>query len=179
MSADRHTQSAASPSRSTVRRRIAAAGCALALGLGVGASQAHAVPQAGGQASHPTQAPAFHGPPDVRLGTESISLSLHPYTSCWSSDHGGVCYDGIPPKPLPSLGGVTEQVQLAFPRDGWHFRVTATDAQGQQSRVRLIPSGSHEWRLALASRPAGRYALDIFGRGPQGDVAVAAALTLT
>jgi hypothetical protein len=151
----------------------------LALGGGLVASQAQAQAATPGKAGIPAGTAAFHGPPNVRLSTDSVSLSLHPYTACWSNDHQGVCYDGIPPRPLPSLGGTYSAVTLAFPRDGWHFRVTATDAQGAQSKVRLIPGDPHEWRLALSARPDGRYTLDVFGRGPQGDVAVAAAVTLT
>lgn len=178
MPIDRVARPSAAVSRPRGRRRLAAVGCVLALGFGVGASQAQAVTQAG-QVPRATTVAAFHGPPDVHLTTGSVSLSLSPYTSCWYDAHGGVCYDGVPPKPLPSLGGISSRVNLTFPPDGWHFQVTATDAQGHVSRVRLIPGDPGEWRLALASRPDGRYRLDIFGGGPQGDVAVAAALTLT
>lgn len=179
MTTERLTRLPASGDRPKALRRIAAVACGVTLALGASASQAQAAFQGGERPVEPRRALAFQGPPDVRLTNGSVTLLLHPYGSCWSDAHQGVCYDGSPPRPLASLGGTSTQVRLAFPRDGWHFRVTAADAQGRRSRVTLLRVGAREWRLDLSDLPNGHYRLDVFGRGSQGDVAAASALTLT
>ena len=167
----------ATKSRSRIRR-VAAVTCVVALGLGVGAAQAQPArpSQSTPAAAHETL--DFSGPPAVRLDNGSVTLALRPYTSCWT--HGDVtgCYDGMPMKPLASLGGTYGPVRLAFPRDDWHFRVSVVGADGHRTKIRLIAIDPQLWRLDLADLANGRYRVDIFGRGPQGDVVAAGAFTL-
>lgn len=160
-------------------RGVTALALVAALGVGGGTAQALASSPAEGVSARPAAAPRFVGPPPLRLDAKSVSLQTKPYTACWSNSHGGVCYDGIPPQPPPSLGETFYPVTLSFPRDGWSFSVSATDADGDRTKVTLIPTGDQSWRLDLSDYVAGRYRLDIFGTGPQGDVAAAAALNIS
>lgn len=144
--------------------------------LSVGPAQAALRPDSAG-----FQAPyraASQGPPLVRITTDSVALSLRPFTSCWSSGHTGMCYDGIPLRPLPSTGSTQRPLALAFPRDGWRFTVTVTDAKGHRTRLHVVRTSAQSWRLVLKGLADGRYRASVFGRGPQGDVAAAFAFFL-
>ncbi len=164
--------------RRTRRRRTVVAGSVLAL-FAIGGAQAQAAPNA-----HPLSAPgarvmlAHPGPPPVTLSSSGITLAMTPYTSCWYDDHGGSCLDGIPPKPVPSLGGLYGRVTLSFARDGWHFTVSAVDGAGHRTKLTLVRLSAREWRLPLGGLPEGRYRVDVFGRGPEGDVAAAAGFSV-
>ena len=166
------------PKRWCRRHQAVAVGCVLVL-AGI-TSAAQATTPAGG----PSLPAAEHlilqqgAPPPVRLIAGRVVLALDPYTSCWSTASSAMCYDGIPPTPLPSLGGTTGPVRLAFHRSDWWFRVRLEDRGGTVRPVKVVQTGPQRWRLASASLPVGRYRADVFGRGPQGDVAAAFALTL-
>jgi len=151
----------------------------MVLGLGVGAAQAQTAHSIQPATTYQEQTPLFRGPPPVQLSDRLATLSVHPYSSCWSGRHGGVCYDGFPPRPLPSLGGSTGLVRLGFAADSWRFKVSAVDAQGERTAITLVRTAPRQWRLSLAELPDGRYRIDIFGKGPQGDVAAVTALTLS
>lgn len=158
--------------------RLVASGCAAALAGGLVAGNADALISRDTPAASAVQQTPPKGPPPVRLSDYSLTLALHPYTSCWSSGSSGLCYDGMPPRPVPSMGGVSGPVTLAFGEDGWRFHVTVKDRKGDSSRVRLVKISPHHWRLALRPLADGRYRADVFGRGPEGDVAAAFAFTL-
>ena len=155
---------------------VLACAVALALALITGQAQALSIPDS--SAPHAPQRAAVQGPPPVRVSTLWSTLALHPYTSCWSTGNAGMCYDGRPSHPLPSTGATAGPVRLTFARDGWRFQITVTDQNGDQTRVRMVRKSPRSWRLALGVLPDGRYRADVFGRGPQGDVATAFAFTL-
>ncbi len=157
---------------------LGAAACVVALASALMAGPAAALLSPDTSATHPLQQTPPKGPPNVRLSTGSVNLALHPYSSCWSTGHSGMCYDGMPPRPLPSVGGTDGPIGLAFARDRWRFRVSVTDEEGDRSNVDLVRTSPRHWRLALGALPDGRYRADVFGRGPQGDVAAAFAFTL-
>ncbi len=171
------TASQRAATRRARRRGIGAAVAVLIL-LPIGAAQAQAPLGARGPTTPAHRPSAFKEPPPVHVASDTVDLATHPFGSCWSTGHGGVCYDGPSPNPPPSLGAVTGPVRLAFPRDGWHFRVSLVDSRGYRTRVHLVALGARSWRLALQAIPDDTYNLDIFGKGPQGDVVAAAALTL-
>jgi hypothetical protein len=165
------------PARWRRRHQAAAVGCVLAL-AGI-TSAALATTSAGGPSLPAAARPGpQQGPPPVRLVAGGVVLALDPYTSCWSTASSAMCYDGIPPTPLPSLGGTTAPVRLAFDRSDWRFSGTMVDPGGTARQVRLVRIGPKRWRLALGPLPDGRYRADVFGGGPQGDVAAAFALTV-
>ncbi len=188
MSVQRTVSRPAFASRSTLHR-ISAIACLFALAPGLSAAAAKtAAPNATTSRSpdqHSSdmqgpevQGPEVQGPPPVRLFTSSLTLAVHPYTSCWTSGNAGMCYDGIPPSPLPSLGGTSGPVKLSFARDRWHFQVSVIDKLGDRSRVDLVRTSPREWRFALGPLADGRYRAEVFGNGPQGDVVAAFAFTL-
>lgn len=157
---------------------LGAVACVVALASALMAGPAAALLSPDTSATHPLQQTPPKGPPPVRLSTYSVSLAVNPYSSCWSSGNAGMCYDGIPPRPLPSVGGTDGPIGLAFARDGWRFHVSVTNQEGDRKRVDLVRTSPHHWRLALGEFPDGRYRAAVFGRGPQGDVAAAFAFTL-
>ena len=165
------------PTQRHRRHQAAAVGCVLALASITSAAQA-TTPAGGPSLPAAERSSLQQGPPAVRLIAGGVVLALDPYTSCWFTANTGTCYDGIPPAPLPSLGGTTGPVRLAFDRSDWRFSVTMEDQSGTSRSVKLMRIGPQRWRLALASLPDGRYRADVFGRGPQGDVAAAFAVTV-
>lgn len=84
----------------SVASRLSAVLCAAALAVGFVTTEAQALLKADPAAEVVTNTPPM-GPPPVRISTHSLTLALQPYTSCWSSGQVGMCYDGIPSKPLP------------------------------------------------------------------------------
>jgi hypothetical protein len=172
------TTRARSPRRRLVRR-LGAAACVLALAPTLSAAAAEGTRSPGTSAAAGLQAGVRYGPPPVRLTTTSLTMALVPSSACWTTGQEGICYDGAPPSPLPSLGGLSGPVELVFARDGWHFRLTVKGQNGDRTRIDLVRTSPRSWRLALGSLAPGHYRADLFGRGPQGDVAGAFAFTLT
>lgn len=168
---------AATSSRMRWLGRLGVAACGMAMAFALMSGPAQALFSARGSTSAPERATA-QGPPPVRLVTESVALRIHPFTSCWSTATSGFCYDGFPVKPLPSIGGTHGPITLAFGRDGWRFRVSVRDSSGEQTSVDLVKTDARHWRLVVKDLPDGRYRADVFGSGPQGDVAAAFAFTL-
>jgi hypothetical protein len=165
--------------RTTFGRRSGVAfAVALLLAFGLGPAQA-ARPHSNTAVAHTPQTASASGPPPVRLFTSFVVLALHPYTSCWTSGNSGVCYDGFPPRPLPSLGGTEGGIRLAFAREHWRLEVRVADKRGRHFRLHMVRTSPRSWRLAVGSLRNGRYTADVFGTGPQGDVAAAFAFTLT
>jgi hypothetical protein len=170
-------RSARAPRLSMIHR-FGPAVCVLALAPALTASSADAVrtsddPAAGAAVSQV--------PPPIRLSSPAVSMALVPFSACWSNQHSGFCYDGAPPHPLPSLGGLGGlggKVTLVFARDGWHFRVSAVAKGGHRTRLDLVRTGQRSWLLRLDALPPGHYRAQVFGRGEQGDVAGAFAFTL-
>jgi hypothetical protein len=144
----------------------------LGTGLVLSADASHA-PAGSGQPSRINV-----GPPPVRLSNGWADLVVRPFTSCWSDDDSGMCYDGRPPHPAPSLGETTGPVTLAFPRNRWHFSVSVVDSNGHRSDIRLVRISAQQWRLVVKPLAADHYRASVFGRGPQGDVAATFAFTV-
>ncbi len=155
--------------------RLGAAVCVVALAPALTASAADAVRTSDDPAAG---AAVTQVPPPIRLSSPAVSIALVPFSACWSNQQSGFCYDGAPPHPLPSLGGLGGRVTLAFARDGWHFRVSAVGEGGHRTRLDLVRTGDRSWRLRLDALPPGHYRAQVFGRGEQGDVAGAFAFTL-
>lgn len=113
-------------------------------------------------------------PPNVAVSDGGQNLRLTPYTVCWSNSTGGMCSDGSPPNPLPTLGRVSSPILLRFPASGWKFsasqRQVGADAKRLRMQVRAVDDTT--WELG-SNGPPGRYDVKLFGRGPQGDVSVA------
>jgi hypothetical protein len=119
----------------------------------------------------------------VTVSSAGKQLSLRPGTYCWTvesarSAGNGPCVDGAPSDPLPDLGRVSGEITVAFGVDGWAFQASSQDASHEcaeafPAAVRKV--SGRMWQIALAG-PRGRYAVQLFGRGPQGDVAVSFAV---
>jgi hypothetical protein len=106
-------------------------------------------------------------------------VSLGAWATCWSDKSGGAsfCADGVPPEDPPNLGVTSAPIVVSFPMEGWTF--TGTFRHPDDScRVALAASADEadgHWTLPLTG-PAGAYEVDLYGQGPEGDVAVSFAV---
>jgi len=154
------------------------AGCGSDPGGGGSAGDAASV-----RSAQPTEQSGGSTPPPVIVSSADKQLSLDPVTYCWtvegtSSAGNGACVDGAPSNPPPDLGAVSGEITVTFGADGWLFEASSQEASRDCAEafpavVRQV--GGRTWHIALAG-PRGRYAVELFGRGPQGDVAVSFAV---
>jgi hypothetical protein len=108
-------------------------------------------------------------PPDIVVHGGGRTLSLRPFTYCWIR----LCADGQPPDPLPDIGSAND-VTLTFPVDGWSFHATFVPAGAQDGFVGAVtPIGRHTYRVTPALPGYNAWNVHVFGRGPEGDIAVA------
>jgi len=136
-----------------------------------------------GRSTQSMKPSASSEPPPVIVSYAGKQVSLRPGTYCWtvesaSSAGTGACVDGAPTDPLPDLGVVSGEITVTFGVDGWAFQASSQDARHEcteafPAAVRQV--SGRTWHIALAG-PRGRYAVQLFGRGPQGDVAVSFAV---
>ena len=157
---------------------------ALVAGCGSDASRRGPAGDAGSSRPAPPIEPnGGSKPPPVIVSYAGKQLSLHPVTYCWTvegatSAVNGACVDGAPLSPPPDLGAVAGEITATFGVDGWAFEASSQDARHEcpeafPAVVRQV--SGRAWHIALAG-PRGRYAVQLFGRGPQGNVAVSFAV---
>ena len=111
------------------------------------------------------------GVPQVSVRGADEAVDLRPWTFCWTSG----CADGAPPDDLADLGAPPELV-VTFPEPGWSFEAIFSPADQPCGRRQVVPVeriGEQE-HLVRPAGPAGVYDVDLFGRGPEGDVVVTA-----
>jgi hypothetical protein len=107
---------------------------------------------------------------------------LRPWTYCWSSppkdgEYVTVCADGFPP-PRDEMLRLTSgrAARFWFGRPNWKFEATIASLsdpadQSCQSTADANRVRPRWFRLARPDRP-GVYQVDLFGKGPEGDVFV-------
>ncbi len=129
------------------------------------------------EADIPDVAPEWdeQGAPPIVLQLDGREVALEPWTSCY----GNMCSDGMPVPPFEDAGD-RDLVQFSFPLKGWTFEATFTPvAEGQCERAVTLPaekSGDYTFAIPAAG-PPGAYQVDVFGRGPGGDVVTTFAWT--
>lgn len=120
-------------------------------------------------------------PPPVLLRTPEQDIELKAWTTCWSGPPRsfgrsvGYCADGAPaaPEKLPAVAGA-RAFDFWFGMPGWEFTATYNQLGTDCPHRWTVPAarvGKHQFRIDPAG-PAGRYQVDLFGRGKQGDVAM-------
>ena len=102
------------------------------------------------------------------LTEDGRQLDLAPWTACL----GNGCVDGMPDDDhLPAVGS-PDAVTFGFDLDGWAFEsVTFRQLDAACPRritVAAEETGPRTFRIEPAG-PAGVWAVDVFGRGPEGD----------
>ena len=112
-------------------------------------------------------------PPPVVLHLDDRKERLAPWTSCYLSPEGQAsCRDGMPTPPFVDVGS-RNSVPFAFPLQEWTFQASFTplaDSRCERSiTVDAIKTGRYTFEVPLAG-PPGEYQVDLFGRGPEGDV---------
>ena len=108
-------------------------------------------------------------PPDLVVTAGDAQLVLVPYTYCWTAGGRGVCADGAPPDPLPSLTLENgSDLLIDFPLR-WEIQATLLPESDRCEGVvvDVDPIGAPVDTLGLA----GMYLVEVFGRGDQGDAA--------
>lgn len=107
-------------------------------------------------------------PPDLVIEAGAESLSLQPWTYCWTENSQFVCADGMPPDPLPSLTlAPGDDLSFRFPLD-WHLQGTLHQGDDMCSaawEVDIIADGTPVEDLG----PAGTYRFEVAGQGIGGD----------
>jgi len=113
-------------------------------------------------------------PPDFVVVAGDTELTVVASNYCWSrgadAERQVVCADGVPPEPLPRITlGETDDLGVRFPSD-WNLEATLLpegDPDNRRLVVTVEPDGSPIERLG----PAGRYRVELFGRGDRGSAA--------
>ncbi len=128
----------------------------------------------------PDEAPEWDGKgaPPIVLQLDGRQVSLNPWTSCYTSPPGddgvsqGSCSDGAPTPPFEDVGERNE-VPFSFPLKGWTFEASFSSADPHRcERTFTVPAektGAFTFAVPLAG-PPGSYDVNVFGRGPEGDV---------
>ena len=125
----------------------------------------------------PTEVPDLDQPPDLVVTAGDAEVTLQPFSYCWSGPGEGVCADGTPADPLPTVAA-EDSVGFTYPLAGWTF--TASPLSGGACEAGagwLEPRADGGWNV-IATGPAGTRELMLFGRGPQGDAAYGLAVTV-
>jgi len=109
-------------------------------------------------------------PPDLRVTGDGTELLLSPYSYCWFVEGQGVCADGVPQEPLPTMTlDDTSELSVQFPLD-WQLWATLLTGGEYCSGAMVIdadPQGSPLETLG----PVDTYRVEVFGRGQNGDAA--------
>jgi len=118
------------------------------------------------------------GAPPLTLELDGKLVDLEPWTSCFSTPAKGSdtivssgCFDGFPP-PDPYDVGDRDAVAFSFPLKDWTFEATFTENGAKCPRSITVPVEQTSARTFLVE-PAGLpgdYDVNVFGRGPEGDV---------
>jgi hypothetical protein len=119
-----------------------------------------------------------NSPSPIVLRLAEHDLELAPWTSCWSGppDAGGIsaaaCADGFAPDEGLEEVGAPASIDFWFGRPGWQFDATFQELGVKCPRHFTVPAASagEQGFLVEPAGPAGRYRVDLFGRGPEGDV---------
>ena len=117
-------------------------------------------------------------PSPVVLRLFDRDVELRPWTYCWDGPPNregtarGLCADGFAQmSDLEGVGSPTS-VNFWFGVEDWHFQATFTELGVDCPRQNTVPAtrtSDQTFRLDPAG-PAGRYRVDLFGRGRQGSV---------
>ncbi len=153
------------------------------------ASQELSTPVVSPDSSIPDVPPEWDGEsaPPIVLQLDGEEVLLEPWTSCFTGepDESGIssggCFDGMPQPPFVDVGDRGE-VPFSFPLKGWTFEATFSPLPGNRDacwRTFTVPAEkTGDYTLSVPpAGPAGRYQVDVFGRGPQGDVITSFAWT--
>jgi hypothetical protein len=118
-------------------------------------------------------------PSPVVLRLADRDVELQPWTYCWTGPANpegisqGTCVDGAPRRPSGLYDvGRSGSVDFWFGMPGWGFEATFSEIGVDCPRrhtVDATATGQQTFRVDPAG-PAGRYQVDLFGRGRGGDV---------
>ncbi len=170
--------------RRRTRRRAAAAGAA-AVAVVAAVAAGSAMLQGGGATdADPAPAPTATdapSPPPGQVAPDWDGEGVPPLTlmladrmvvlAPWSYCYGEACVDGTGPGQLDDVGSPAS-VQFSFPEPGWTFEATFKERGDDCGRSITIPAeatGENTFEVPAAGPPSD-WDVDLFGRGPGGDV---------
>ncbi len=128
----------------------------------------------------PDEAPEWDGKgaPPIVLQLDGRQVPLDPWTSCYTGPPGedgvsqGTCSDGVPTPPFEDVGE-RHEVPFSFPLKDWTFEASFSSADPNRCErtftVPAVKTGAFTFAVPPAG-PPGTYDVDVFGRGPEGDV---------
>jgi len=107
-------------------------------------------------------------PPDLRVTGDRTELLLSPYSYCWFVEGEGVCADGGPQEPLPTMTlDDTSELSVWLPLD-WQLWATLL-AGGEYCNGAMVIDADAQGSPLETLGPAGIYRVEVFGRGQNGD----------
>lgn len=114
-------------------------------------------------------------PPPLTVSADEESLEVVAWSYCWSGVVTSTCADGAPPANPVDVGS-PGQVIIEFPHPDWTFDVEFSevgDECGGRRSATVRPDAEADGTRGMIEPvgPAGTYDVDVFGRGPQGDLA--------
>jgi len=139
-----------------------------------GSSSGEAIEESMGTSAPPTtlsgSPSGLERPPDLRVRADGIELLLSPYSYCWFVEGQGVCADGVPQEPLPTLTlDDSSELSVWFPLD-WQLWATLL-AGGEYCNGAMVIDADPQGSPLETLGPAGTYRVEVFGRGQHGDAA--------
>lgn len=150
------------------RSRLGTGLVATAVVLAVTAACGDVVP---GSGTDPGARPdhGFGDPPPLTLRLPDGDAPLEPWTYCLEDG----CSDGWRGEPAQVMSvGSPRAVDFTFPWEGWQFEATFLEGDGPCTRQVTMPverTGARSFRISPVG-PADSWIVDVFGRGPEGDV---------
>ena len=105
-------------------------------------------------------------PPRFTLFLDRGDVRLSPWTACV----GNGCFDGSPPDELESVASA-QRVEFGFDIAGWDFEATFREIGKKCPRMITVPARKTSDRTFVVEPAglAGKWDVDLFGRGPGGD----------
>ncbi len=106
--------------------------------------------------------------PPITLDLDGERVPIEAWAACYATG----CYDGMPQRPYYDVGD-PDLVPFSFPDPGWEFEATFKEAGVEKCyREITVPVRKTSDRTFVIepAGPAGDWDVDVFGRGPTGDV---------
>ena len=109
--------------------------------------------------------------PVIEVINGESRFELDAWSGCISGSSSGFCWDGTPPEDPVDVGVVTGEVEVVTELTGWHWQALArTPSSSPGAGDELTVEHSDDGRqLRLVVPPGGPYAVDLTGRGEEGD----------
>lgn len=109
--------------------------------------------------------------PVIQVVNGGSEFELDAWSGCISGPSSGFCWDGTPPEEPVDVGVVAGEVEVVSGLAGWRWQAMArTPSSSPGTGSELTVEHSEDGRqLRLVVPSGGPYAVDLTGRGDEGD----------